>query len=400
MPAIVIAAYNRPKALRRLLDSITKANFEKYCDIPLVISLDKADDNNVIRIAEDFDWRHGSKTIIIHDRKLGLRNHIISCGDMAEKYGSVIIIEDDLFVSPAFYDYTVQALNFFDDDCVAGISLYGYNYNEYSFMYFFPIDDGFDNYFIRSATSWGQAWTEKQWGGFKCWYEENKYKGFGVNNSIEVPSFVNNWADTSWKKFFIRYMVEQDKYFVCPRQSLTTNMGDAGFHHKVRQTNFQTPLLLAPKTFNFARFNESKVCYDAFYELSCDSLSELNHFFQQYDFDIDLMGIKKPKELNKEYLLSIRKCSVPIKSFGMALLPIELNVIYEMEGNEIYFGKRADFELKNIPSTAKLNQLTIMHKMNKLFRIEVVPDGYLPNAAGASLLLIKVVKYIRKIIGR
>ncbi len=397
IPAIIIAAYKRPAALKRLLGSIAKADFGQYSDIPLVICIDKGNNNSVIRIAENFDWAHGTKTIIKHEKRLGLKNNILSCGNLTEQYDSVIILEDDLLVSPAFYDYTVQAINFFDDNRIAGISLYGYNYNEYSFTYFFPVDDGYDNYFMQSATSWGQAWTKHQWRGFKHWYKENNNTNFYLNSPKGMPSFVNNWADTSWKKYFIKYMIENEKYFVCPRQSLTTNMGDAGTHHAERQTNFQTPLLMAPKAFNFAHYNESKVCYDAFYELSAASLSEFDHFYQQYDFNIDLMGIKKPEELDKEYLLSIRKCTKPIKSFGIALVPIVLNVIYQTKGDEINFGKRADFQPGDIPADTKLNQLVIMHKMNKLHRIEVVSDGFLPNEAGISLLLIKFVELFRKI---
>jgi hypothetical protein len=43
-----------------------------------------------------------AKEVIVR-RRLGLRNHI-TCGDLS-LHEAVIILEDDLFVSPAFYDF-------------------------------------------------------------------------------------------------------------------------------------------------------------------------------------------------------------------------------------------------------------------------------------------------------
>ena len=46
-PAIVIAAYNRPDSLKRLLSFIDAASFI-YDDIPLVISIDGGGDVKVV----------------------------------------------------------------------------------------------------------------------------------------------------------------------------------------------------------------------------------------------------------------------------------------------------------------------------------------------------------------
>jgi len=108
-PAIVVVGYNRPKALERLLRSIHDADYSDYSDISLVISLDKGP-SEVRDIASSFLWRYGPKRLIIHEARLGLRSHILSCGDLSQTYRTVIILEDDLVVSPAFYDYAVQSV--------------------------------------------------------------------------------------------------------------------------------------------------------------------------------------------------------------------------------------------------------------------------------------------------
>ena len=58
-PAIVIIAYNRADSLKRLLSSIARADYSDTSDITLIISIDKGNNEDVIRAAEDFSWLHG-----------------------------------------------------------------------------------------------------------------------------------------------------------------------------------------------------------------------------------------------------------------------------------------------------------------------------------------------------
>jgi hypothetical protein len=224
-PAIAIAAYNRPDSLARLLHSIAQADYTGYDDISLIISIDNSPVTEVSEIANNFIWKYGSKKVIKHEKNIGLKANIFFCGDLTEKYKSVIVLEDDLFVSSAFYDYTCQAIKFYNNsDKVTGISLYSYDFNEYAKMRFIPLHDGFDNYFLQSATSWGQAWTWRQWKNFKNWYECNS----SVSENDPLPENVINWKENSWKKHYIKYMVINKKYFVIPRISLTTNFAELG----------------------------------------------------------------------------------------------------------------------------------------------------------------------------
>ena len=164
IPAIVAIGFNRPLALKRLLYTIAKANYPADVSIALVISIDKGDNSEVLDVAKDFVWQRGEKIVIEQVENLGLRRHVISCGDLTEKYKTVIILEDDLLVSPEFYHYTLEAVNYYQNSLeIAGISLYAYDFNEYAETKFVPLEDGYDNYFIQTASSWGQVWTRQQW---------------------------------------------------------------------------------------------------------------------------------------------------------------------------------------------------------------------------------------------
>lgn len=197
-------------------------------------------------MAEDFGWRFGDKHVVAHPTRLGLREHILRCGDLSEKYGGVIVLEDDLYVSPEFYEYTLEALAFYRTNSrIAGISLYNYRYNETAKLAFRAIEDGSDCYFMQTASSWGQCWTWDQWRAFRQWYDENR------EQPAAIPKNVESWPETSWKKYFIKYVVATDRFFVFPRISLTTNFSNSGTHEIAPGNYLQVPLLMAPMNYRF-----------------------------------------------------------------------------------------------------------------------------------------------------
>ena len=115
-PPIVVVGFNRPVSLKRILASLNQAYYPEHTTIKLIISIDKSDTNKeVLAIAENFEWKFGEKTVNYQKENLGLRKHIIQCGNYSLKYESVIILEDDLFVSPNFYLYAQKALGFSND---------------------------------------------------------------------------------------------------------------------------------------------------------------------------------------------------------------------------------------------------------------------------------------------
>ena len=311
LPAIVVVAFERLEPLKRLLSAIANADYDGYTNIPLIISIDKSRSMKARQIAEEFTWTQGVKVVVRHATRLGLRNHIISCGDLTEKYGAIIVLEDDLFVSPAFYDYAVQAMQFYSDsDEISGISLYACDFNEYARMRFWALDDGYDNCFIQSASSWGQLWTRKQWRDFKHWYMANVQSP--VNNDDPVPDSVIEWPESSWKKYFIKYMVLREKYFVYPRVALTTNIGDKGTHTRSEIGNVRVPLALRRKRYNFSSLADSACRYDSHYEIEARCLAQFNKELKQIDFECDLYGTKNLGKIKTEYLLSMRESAKPI----------------------------------------------------------------------------------------
>jgi len=338
-PAIVVVAYNRPHSLQRLLSSL--ANTRKADGARLIISIDNNGSENqpVLDMAKNFKWPFGEKEVVHQPVKLGLRKHILQCGDLSKKYGSVIILEDDLFVSPYFYDYAVQALEYYEpDEKTGGISLYNHVDEDMTELPFMPIQDDSDVYFIQFPSSWGQAWSENQWNNFRTWYDKNP-----DISKIRISPQVLSWSESSWKKYFNAYLVYSGRYFVFPRISLTTNFNDKGTH-KVLDINHngQTQLRITDTHYRFRYCADSFCRYDAHFELEDRSVHHYCPDLSEYSFELDLYAIKNLEQVTVPYLITIRPSRNFIKGYRRALKPHEMNVILNLPGEDIRLCRKED----------------------------------------------------------
>ena len=325
--AIVVAAYNRPLSLQRLLQSLQKGNYASYQNITLVISIDHSGTNDCAAIASAFEWKLGNKEVIAHPAKQGLKNHILFCGDLSERFDAVIILEDDLFVSPAYYQYAQQAYHFYQhEEYVAGIALYQPVFNETAYCPFEPLHDGYDTYFMQVPCSWGQLWTKEQWRKFRSYVNTDAVR----EHQHYLPHNVQQWPDaSSWKKMFYSYLAAHQLYFVYPRIGLSTNFGDTGQHITEHQTVFQTPLLIGDKQFHFSKLSDSMSVYDGYFELHG---WVYNKWFNNHiSVSFDLNGSKPLDTISTEYLISCRKNKHALKKFAVSCYPFELNILLEMD---------------------------------------------------------------------
>jgi hypothetical protein len=338
-PVIIVVAFNRLKSLNRLLSSLKNA--KKITNTKLIISIDnKEPDNYDIReMANIFEWPFGEKQVIYQERRLGLRKHILQCGDMTEQYGSVIILEDDLYVSPYFYDYAVQALEFYgDDEKVSGISLYSQPIEDISDKPFKPIYDDSDVFFIQFPSSWGQAWTAKQWRPFREWLEQNP-----DISDLPVHKEILRWPESSWKKYFIAYMVAMQKFFVFPRMSLTSNFNDRGTH-KILDINLngQAQLQISDHAYRFKKHAESYCQYDSHFELFPEIIKQFSTKLRSYEFETDLYGMKDMSKIRKPYIITSRPVIKYLWSYARALKPHDMNIILDLEGHDLFFTRNED----------------------------------------------------------
>jgi hypothetical protein len=373
--SIVITAYNRPKSLKRILDSISKAYYQRN-NINLIISIDNGDNQDVLQIANNFNWEYGKKEVIYQKRNLGLRKHILKCGDLTERYNNIILLEDDLYVSKYYYEYAEKALKFYQhDNRIAGISLYSQNFNETAKLPFTPIKNNYDVFFMQLPSSWGQVWSYKQWVLFRTWYKDQEDKVF-INRNL--PKNVCMWPESSWKKYFIKYMIEKNKYFVYPYSSMSTNFGDVGQHFWKSDTTFQVPLNRdCLDGFRFCNLEDTIALYDVF----CENLIIREYISKDIDKEsitIDLYAQKNSLTF-KRYLLTTKKCNYKIVlSYDMALKPIEENVLNGIKGNNIYLYDTAIMVKSNISRSFTYQNLLIFYYpgLNLIKSIKLLTNRY------------------------
>ncbi len=335
-PAIVVIAFNREKSLRRLLKSLAEANYPSST-ITLHISIDASENNAIKDIADAFEWKHGEKVIDLKSENLGLLKHILQCGALTTIYDSIVVLEDDVVVAPNFYNYTVRANDFYaKDQKIAGVSLYTYSSEENNFYPFEPIRDNGDVHFIQVASSWGQSWNKDQWSKFKFWLTGNP-----GGKKILLPNYILNWGDNSWKKLFINYLIDTDRYFVFPNISYSTNFEDKGTHASSTGL-FQVQLNYNDTIPHFCSISDSKSIYDVYFELTSDCLKKWCPSLEEFDFDVDLYGMKPVENSVSEYILSSRRGVNSVKFFGTMMRPLLQNVLSEIQGEGIGLYRKND----------------------------------------------------------
>ena len=327
--AVVIIAYNRIDSIKRLINSLLNA---KYNDkVNLIISIDKSNTDVVEKYAEVVSWPFGIKKVISHESNLGLRKHVLSIGEHLEEYDSLIVLEDDIIVSPYYFLYAKSAIEqYFDCDDIAGISLYNFSVNYQNHLPFYPLKNEYDVYLMQCAQSWGQIWMKNQWYAFKRWYEKNNGE---FSPQPHLPSKICNWPKSSWLKYHTKYCIENNKYFVYPYQAYSSNCGDAGTHASFSNITYQTCFNVGEWMLPKFPMIDVAIKYDAFFENQ--SLSDLLEIDER-NLCIDLYGTKNNVG-RKRYWLTTKVLGYQIvRSFGLTYKPIELNVIYKSKGAEIF----------------------------------------------------------------
>ena len=368
--AVVVVGYNRVGGMLRLLESLEKAQYGED-KLTLIISLDNCGNSGPEEAAKSFVWSHGEKIVRTFPKRQGLRKHILSCGEYLKEYDAIAVLEDDLLVSPAYYQFMKQAVEFYKDRKeIAGISLYSHKMNVNVDLPFMPEPSGQDVFFMQFAQSWGQVWMKEQWQEFRHWYEEHKEEPVA---GAKVPEFVSGWPKTSWLKYHIKYCIDQNKYFVYPYDSMTTCFSDAGEHSKETNTVYQVPMAGSPKkTYCFGNLESDSVKYDAFFERQ--GLEEALGV-SEAELCTDLYGAKGNREGKRYWLSREEKNYQIVKSYDLCMRPQECNILHGIMGNSIFLYNTA-VETVNQISIKNKNYLTVDYYYNLNARWKLLFDYF------------------------
>jgi hypothetical protein len=160
---IALFVYNRPWHARQAVEALQKNELAKESE--LIVYCDGAksdgDEKEVLTVRDYIDNITGFQnlTVIKKEQNLGLAESIITgVTELCERYGRVIVVEDDLVASPHFLAYVNEALaRYADDDRVMQIS-----------GYMFPVElhAATDAVFLPFTTCWGWGTWQRSWRRF------------------------------------------------------------------------------------------------------------------------------------------------------------------------------------------------------------------------------------------
>lgn len=361
--AIIVVTYNRLNSLRRLLLSLESADYNQESPT-LIISIDKSNTDIIEKFADSYNWPHGFLIVDKHDKNLGLKEHMLSLGKWFDQFEAIVVLEDDIVVSPGFYSYTRESVErYYDNSRIAGISLYNFEVNYQTGTPFQPINNGQDVFFMNCAMSWGEVWMKDSWTKFYKWYNVNK--DFSPSDSL--PQRIFEFGPKSWLKYHTRYCIEQDLLFVYPYVSLSTNCSDAGTHNiDCNRTQYQTNILRGKiDSYRFPDTFKDAIIYDGFFE---NSLIYKSIGLSKDVLCIDLYSKNLNKQGKRYWLTSRVENYRIVKSYGINYRPIEINVLVDNPGNDIFIYDTSIYE-NNRNVDRQRSFLFLYHVDSMLFHV-------------------------------
>jgi hypothetical protein len=248
------------------------------------------------------------------------------------------LLEDDLEAGPAYYEFARRACDRYrDDERVAGTCLYGLWFNGFTHDPFVPVDDGSDVFFLQLPYTQGLAFTAAEWQRLTAHRATPR-----MLRSADLHRSFRRFAPDEWFPALASYLAATGRYFCFPRVSLVTGWGDAGAHFDAPTSWLHTPMQLRPREYVLPGLDESLAVYDSFYELLPSRLRTLGADLPLPDFDVDLNATRGRANLHHDHVLTTRPARRAIKSYGLRLRPLELNVVEGVPGDDISLASRDD----------------------------------------------------------
>ena len=342
---IVIIGYNRPKPLKRCFDYVSRAFYPEDDQVDLYFSLDHSDmETEICQMIQSFEWPHGELKVLTHPERMGLKKHVISCGNLIGDHDFLIMLEDDIIVSESFYLYTAEAVRKYDCyEEIGGISLYAREVFQQNGRMFEPVYNGNDVYLMQVAESWGQAWSNRMWKEFYEWYLNHQT----FIKPFRMADYSYSWDERSWLKYYMGFVASENKYLVHPYHGYSTNTEEIGENYKTTDTDYQVALTYGQKEFRMPE-PENCVRYDAFFERENDPWFSFNYHGEPVLLDLNAA---RSNYGNYRYLASTRKLNYKIiQTYGLSLRPQEINLINDVQGHDIYLYDLTIAEKNRMPS--------------------------------------------------
>ena len=232
---IALFVFNRPEHTRCTL--LALAGNPEFAHSPLHIFCDgprypdeQASVDAVLQVVKSFD--HPDMTIHEAPSNKGLACSMLEgVSAVLNRFERVIVLEDDLTVSPAFLSFMNRCLD-----------VYAESSNVYQISgYMFPVtpDLGNEPVFLPFPSTWGWATWKRAWKDFQpdsssagpIWKDKNLRKRFDLGGSYPYSKMLKNQADgviDSWGIMWYLFIFMRQGLVVFPPFSFVKNTGFDG----------------------------------------------------------------------------------------------------------------------------------------------------------------------------
>jgi hypothetical protein len=165
---IIYFAYNRPDHTLHTLEALSKCRLAEDSDLYIYIdgpkeNASEANKKNIESVKEIAQLKKWCKnvTIIAAEKNKGLFRSITEgISAIVNRFGKIIIVEDDVLVSPGFLEYINDALNIYENTPqVMHISAF-------SLPEFDDVEVKESTYFYNHTTCWGWGTWKRAWDFF------------------------------------------------------------------------------------------------------------------------------------------------------------------------------------------------------------------------------------------
>jgi len=253
---IVVMTMNRPKSLARLLKSLDAAEYTP--DYPLVdlqvnvdVKQDQSDaDKDTVELLNSFAWTHGRYEINIWGRHMGIYGQWVDSW-ASENYPSwlyraVVLMEDDLEVSPFFAKWFIGAHEAYKSPSIGAVTgmraqLVAKAGATKSVNELVP--PNVHAFAYKLIATWSMSPTHGMWTQFRAWVKERKAD----------PAFIPQVPDTRpsewymdfrahgkeagmWEMWFVRFASDFNFYTLYPwvengASTVVSNWKEDGIHY-------------------------------------------------------------------------------------------------------------------------------------------------------------------------
>ena len=269
---IALFVYNRPWHMRQTIEALQKNELAEASELFIFSDGPKsgADKEKVLEAREYIKTItvFKSATLIERERNFGLAQSIITgVTEIINRYGRIIVLEDDMISSPYFLKFMNEALEFYREEekvvCIHG--------------YIYPIKAKLpETFFLMGADCWGWATWKRGWDlleadGKKLLNElkqRHLEKKFDINGAYPYTKMLEDQIrgkNNSWSVLWRASAFLKDRLMLHPGRSLIHNIGtDDSGTHRGKSSIFNTEVSGKPVLIDGIPLEENSYVYKEF----------------------------------------------------------------------------------------------------------------------------------------